>query len=84
MLDHQSFDVILLDLNLLDMAGVASVAALHAEAPHTPVIVLSGTPDEQMRHEALMCGACHYLVKGRESAFSLRFMIRRVLDQTER
>jgi len=79
LLDTQHFDIILLDLNLLDMDGVASVAALHAEAPHTPIIVHSGTHDPQMRREALMCGARHYLVKGRESAFSLRFMIGQAL-----
>ncbi len=79
-LDANKFDVILLDLNLLDMDGVASVAALHAETT-TPIIVYSGTHDEQLRQEALMCGAVHYLVKGRESAFSLRFMLQQVLSR---
>lgn len=78
-LDEQPFDIVLLDLNLLDIDGVASVAALHAEAPDTPIIVYSGTHDPQMRHEAIMCGAKHYLVKGRESAFSLRFMIQQAM-----
>lgn len=80
-LDSQAFDIILLDLSLLDMDGVACVAALHTEAPHIPIIVYSGTPDPQLKHEALMCGAKHYLVKGRESAFSLRFMIRQALGR---
>lgn len=79
MLDNQVFDIILLDLNLLDMDGVASVAALHAEVPATPIIVYSGVYDPRMRQDALMCGAKHYLVKGRESAFSFRFMIQQAL-----
>lgn len=79
LLDEESFDIVLLDLNLLDIDGVASVAALHADAPNTPIIVYSGTHDPRMRQEALMCGARHYLVKGRESAFSLRFMINQAL-----
>jgi len=82
-LDGESFDIMLLDLNLLDMNGVASVAALHAEAPETPIVVYSGAYDEQMRQDALLCGAKHYLVKGRESAFSLRFMIQQVINQKD-
>lgn len=78
-LDTESFDIVLLDLTLLDIDGTASVAALHAQRPATPIIVYSGAYDPQMRQAALMCGAKHYLVKGRESAFSLRFMIQQAL-----
>lgn len=80
LLDHQNFDIILLDLTLLDMDGVASVAALSAEAPTTPIIVYSGLHNPSLRHEALMCGAKHYLIKGRESPYSLRFIIQQTLD----
>jgi DNA-binding response OmpR family regulator len=79
LLDREPIDIMLLDLNLLDMDGIACVAALHTEALGTPIIVYSGSHDPQLRQEALMCGATHYLVKGRESAFSLRFMIQQVL-----
>ena len=79
LLDHEPFDLILLDLNLLDIDGTASVAALHAEVPHIPIIVYSGTDDPKLKTEALICGAKHYLVKGRESPFSLKFMIQEAL-----
>ena len=80
-LHAQHFDIVLLDLNLLDISGVAAVAALRMEVGGTPIIVYSGVFDPQLRQDALLCGARHYLVKGRESAFSLRFMIQQVLDQ---
>lgn len=78
LLDKQSFDVVLLDLNLLDIDGVSSVSALHAAKPDTPIIVYSGTEDPKVKRECLLLGAQHYLVKGHESGYSLRFMI----DQT--
>jgi DNA-binding response OmpR family regulator len=80
-LDGNRFDLIILDLNLLDIDGVASVAALRAECPAIPILVYSGSEDPKLRNEALLCGATHYLVKGRESGYSLRFVIKQVLMQ---
>lgn len=73
------FDIALLDLNLLDMAGVASITALHASIPFTPIIVYSGMDDPSLRQQAALCGARHYLVKGRESGYSIKFMIEQSL-----
>lgn len=69
------YDLILLDLNLLDIDGTASVAALNAEAPNIPIVVYSATDDPKQKEEALLCGARHYLVKGKESSFSLKYVI---------
>ena len=79
-IDHERFDLVILDLNLLDSDGVASVVALRAQVPNVPIIVYSGTDDESMREKALMCGAAHYLVKGRESGYGLKRMIERVIS----
>lgn len=78
-LDHESFDLILLDLQLRDVEGVAAVAALHAEMGKTPIIVYSGAHDPALRESALMCGARHFLVKGRESPFAFKFMVQETL-----
>ncbi len=83
LLDSQEFDIILLDLNLLDIDGVASVAAIHAESPNIPLIVYSGMEDRRLREEALMCGARSYVVKGRETGQSLRSLIHKTLAQAE-
>jgi CheY-like chemotaxis protein len=76
---RDKFDIILLDLNLLDIQGVASVAALHAEIPETPIIVYSGMDDPNLRKESLLCGAQYYLVKGKQTAASLKTVIDDVL-----
>lgn len=78
-IDEETFDLIMLDLNLLDIDGVASVAALRAQAPRIPIIVYSGTNDAKTKEKALMCGATHYLVKGKESGYGLKHMIERAV-----
>ena len=79
LLERESFDVVLLDLGLLDSAGVMSVAALHAKIPKTPIIVYSGTEDPKLREQALMCGATSYLTKGEQSLESLQHAIEQQL-----
>lgn len=83
LLESYSYDLILLDLNLLDIEGIAAVSALHALIPNTPIIVHSGANDSRIKHEALMCGARHFLVKGRESPFSFKFMVQQSLAHAE-
>lgn len=78
-LDQERFDLVMLDLNLLDIDGVASVAALRAQMPNIPIVVYSGMDDSKTKEKALMCGASHYLVKGRESGFGLKHMIERAI-----
>ncbi len=78
-IDQEQFDLVMLDLNLMDIDGVAAVAALRAQVPSLPIIVYSGMDDAKTKEKALMCGATHYLVKGRESGFSLKYMIERTV-----
>jgi DNA-binding NarL/FixJ family response regulator len=78
-IERDTYDLVLLDLNLPDMDGIACVAAIHSQIPNTPIIVYSGMDDPKLRDEALRCGAAHYLVKGRESGYSMSFMIKNTL-----
>lgn len=70
-LQNDDFDVILLDLNLADIDGVASVTALRAEFPDTPILVYSGQEDARTKLNTYLCGAVGYLVKGRETGASI-------------
>jgi signal transduction histidine kinase len=74
-------DVLLLDLGLPDSQGLATLAAVHASAPHMPVVVLSGAVDEQFAVEAVQASAQDYLVKTNANRHvltrSLRFAIER-------
>jgi DNA-binding response OmpR family regulator len=83
LIDNRSFDLAILDLSLLDIEGSAAVAAFHAQAPNIPIIVHTGSQCPKLRHETIMCGAKHYLVKGRESPFSFKFMIQQTLTHAE-
>lgn len=80
LMGRKKFDLVLLDLNLLDSEGVASVSAIHATASNIPIIVYSGMDSPALKQKALMCGARHYLVKSRASPFALKFVIQQVLN----
>jgi DNA-binding NtrC family response regulator len=74
-LDKEPFSLVLLDLNLLDSSGVATVSALHTSHPTLPIIVYSGVDDIHLQQQAILCGALHCAVKGKESGFVIKFMI---------
>jgi signal transduction histidine kinase len=57
-------DLVLLDLSLPDSTGLETFDRLHAAAPSTPVVVLSGLSDERVAIDAVHRGAQDYLVKG--------------------
>lgn len=57
-------DVVLLDLLLPDSKGLPTFEAVHAQAPETPVVVLTGFDNDAVALEAVRKGAQDYLVKG--------------------
>jgi len=61
----EHFDVILSDLLLPDSQGIETFERLHAHVEHVPIIVLSGSDDENLAVRAVREGAQDYLVKGR-------------------
>lgn len=80
MLDSNSFDLAILDLSLIDIEGTAAVSAFHSQAPNIPIVVHTGSQCPNLRQEAMMCGAKHCMIKGRESPFSFKFMIEQALE----
>jgi signal transduction histidine kinase len=60
-----SVDVVLLDLNLPDSAGLGTLRDVLAAAPHLPVVVLTGVADPGVPQEALRLGAQDWLGKDR-------------------
>ena len=63
-LREQSFDLILLDLELPDSHGMDTFDHLTKVAPHIPVVILSGVDDENLALTAVKKGAQDYVVKG--------------------
>ncbi|WP_404379737.1 EAL domain-containing protein [Caenispirillum salinarum] len=80
-LKSRAIDAVVLDLNLPDSKGTATVSALVAEAPGVPVVVLTGQDDDRTARNALRAGAQDYLVKadltGDRLARSLTYAIER-------
>jgi DNA-binding NarL/FixJ family response regulator len=56
-------DVVVMDLNLPGMSGLEAIERLAAEAPSTRVLVLTISADESNVTEAILAGACGYLLK---------------------
>jgi signal transduction histidine kinase len=61
---EETCDVVLLDLGLPDSHGLDTLVVTRAQAPHVPIVVLTGFQDEALAVEALKGGAQDYLVKG--------------------
>ncbi|MGO8672699.1 MAG: GGDEF domain-containing protein [Capsulimonadaceae bacterium] len=62
---QERFDLVLLDLSLPDSHGIETFFRLRERSPHTPIVVLTGTDDAEVGHDAVQAGAQDYLVKGR-------------------
>jgi signal transduction histidine kinase len=58
-------DVVLLDLGLPESQGRDTFARVQSQAPHVPIIVLTGMEDEDLAGKLVQEGAQDYLVKGR-------------------
>jgi signal transduction histidine kinase/DNA-binding response OmpR family regulator len=63
-LTDNEFDVVLLDLSLPDSWGLETLIQVHSQAPMVPVVVLTGSHDEEQAIEAVRKGAQDYLIKG--------------------
>lgn len=69
---HQSVDVVVLDLRLPDGSGVASVRAVREVAGKVPIVVLTGSEDEELALSCIDAGAQDYLAKSEVRPQNLR------------
>ena len=81
LLQKEPFDVVLLDLGLPDSQGMESAVRLQAQAPQTPIIVLSGLDDANVATQAVQIGVQDYLIKGQVDASLLMRAIRYALER---
>jgi signal transduction histidine kinase len=82
-IEHEPFDVVLLDLGLPDSEGTEGVCKLHTLYPQLPLVVLTGTDDEAIAMNALHCGADDYLVKGEADPKVLARMLRYAVERRQ-
>ncbi|MGD0258523.1 MAG: hybrid sensor histidine kinase/response regulator [Verrucomicrobiota bacterium] len=80
-LRQKQFEVLLLDLSLPDITGRDTFLRARAEAPHLPIVVLTGETNEAVGLEAVRHGIQDYLIKGqaygRQTARAIRYAIER-------
>ena len=80
-LRQNQFDVLLLDLSLPDVTGRDTFLRARAEAPHLPIVVLTGEANEGLGLEAVRHGVQDYLIKGqtygRYTVRAIRYAIER-------
>jgi signal transduction histidine kinase/CheY-like chemotaxis protein len=86
-LQRGQFDILLLDLSLPDSAGRDTFLQARAEAPHLPIVVLTGVEDEVIGLDAVRHGIQDYLIKGqadgRQIARAIRYAIERKRAEEE-
>ncbi|CAA7618678.1 PP2C family protein-serine/threonine phosphatase [Magnetospirillum sp. UT-4] len=88
MLAIETYDVVLLDLNLPDAFGMTTLARMQAAAPTLPIVVMTGLDDPAFADHALQAGAQDYLVKGNDAGGTvvraIRYAITRKHAEVER
>jgi serine phosphatase RsbU (regulator of sigma subunit) len=63
LVEHDSPELVLLDLKMPDMGGLEVLAEISQLSPGLPVIIISGSSEMSDAIQALRLGACDYLVK---------------------
>lgn len=75
------FDLILLDLGLPDSDGLETVTEFHKAEPNIPIVVLTGSDDDELALQALAEGAQDYLVKDQINSQLLIRAIRYAIER---
>ena len=62
--NDESFDIVLLDVDLPDNVGLSAVHNMQAACPNTPIVALSTEDNEDSALAALSLGVEEYVIKG--------------------
>jgi PAS domain S-box-containing protein len=81
LLSEETFDAVILDLNLPDALELSTYARIKTYAPSVPVIVLTGLAEEELGLEAVKQGAQDHLVKSHLSARLVCRVIRYAIER---
>jgi PAS domain S-box-containing protein len=79
----EKFHAVISDLTLPDAQGLETFTRLKHLVGHAPVIVISGTDDEELALNAVREGAQDYLVKGRFDAPGLRRALQYAVEREQ-
>lgn len=82
-LKENYFDLILLDISLVDKQGLYAIAQIQKVAPDVPIVVLAEVKDKALALEAIEKGAQDYLIKGKIDSNLLCRTIHYVIERTK-
>lgn len=80
-LSRRDYDVVLLDLNLPDSAGLDTLRRLQRRHTDVPVVVMTMVDDADVAVAALNAGAQDYVIKAEADASSLRRALRYAIER---
>jgi two-component system KDP operon response regulator KdpE len=80
LLQSQSFDIVLLDVNMPGIGGMKTLTRLRGMAPRMPILMVTVVDGEEEKVGALECGADDYITK----PFSIREVIARMRSAVRR
>jgi len=83
LLQRRSFDVVLTDLQMPEMDGMALLTRVRDEQPETEVIVLTAHGSVSSAVEAMRKGAYDFLEKPVDSLAELRLLVRRAVERRQ-
>lgn len=83
MLDAQDFDAVILDLGLPNVEGLDSLIHFHANAPETPIVVLTGNGNMDTASDAVGMGAEDFLLKSELYPERLEEKLRLAIQRNE-
>ncbi len=78
---RQPVDLILLDLGLPDVQGMATMNRMRQAAESTPLVVLTGHDETAIGVDVIRAGAQDYLIKGKVNVDMLERVIRYALER---
>jgi two-component system KDP operon response regulator KdpE len=80
MVQTETFDAVLLDINMPGIGGMKTLVRMRALAPRLPILMLTVRDCEEKKIEALECGADDYITK----PFSMRECVARIRSAVRR
>ncbi len=83
-LRHHDVDLLLVDLTLPDSSGLETFLKVHEQAPHVPIVVLTGIADHELALSAVRQGAQDYLVKNAIADGFLPHVVRFAVERSRR
>ena len=82
-MQNNSFDVILMDLNLPDSKGTQTFETIFGLYPESNIILVSGLEDEELSLELIQMGAQDYLPKSNIDSYTFERSIRYSIERNK-